>query len=224
MSTEDKKVEPEIPKGPKVGVYIHIFNEKEKGIIETYKMTLIAQIIRVIDLKAELARNFNNIIKSNIRYIPQEICKTMYAKPLKDTAKIRTYFNDGDDMYIKVATEVIPVETEKKDVVLTYKTLTNYSFYVASSTIVRVIVPVPGIEKVPKENISATFTETSLEVKIKGAQNGINYRFAVPMLDAKIIPDKCEAFGKNKDLIIRLRKFNNDDHWSYLFKQKYIGE
>ena len=44
------------------------------------------------------------------------------------------------------------------------------------------------------------------------------------MLDAKIIPEKSEAFAKGKDLIIRLRKANNEDHWSYLFKQKYVGE
>ena len=102
--------------------------------------------------------------------------------------------------------------------------MNNYSFYVASSTIVRVIVPVPGIEKVPKENIISTFTETSVEVKVNGAENGHNYRFAVPMLDAKIIPEKSEAFAKGKDLILRLRKANNEDHWSYLFKQKYVGE
>ena len=45
-----------------------------------------------------------------------------------------------------------------------------------------------------------------------------------PRLDAKIIPEKCEAFPKGDRLIIRLRKAKNDDHWSYLFKQQYVGE
>ena len=138
-------------------------------------------------------------------------------------------FQCKDDVYVKVLTEVVPIQInktddEKKDVVLSYKTITAYSFYVSSETYVRVLVPIPGIEKVKKEDITSEFTEDSLDVRVKNALNGNNYRFAVPRLDAKIIPEKCEAFPKGDRLVIRLRKFKNDDHWSYLFKQKYVGE
>lgn len=211
---------------PTIALYIHLFTDKEKGIILTVKGNLNSKVIRILDLKQYMSLQFKQSI-SNVKYTPLELYKSLYSKPLKDTDKIRTYFDDGEDIYLQVLTEAIPVETtktEKKDVVLSYKTLNNYSFYIASSTIVRVIVPVPGIEKVPKENIISNFTETSVEVKVNGAENGHNYRFAVPMLDAKIIPEKSEAFAKGKDLILRLRKANNEDHWSYLFKQKYVGE
>ena len=107
---------------------------------------------------------------------------------------------------------------------MTYKTITAYSFYVSSETYVRVLVPIPGIENVKKEDIIAEFTDSSLDVRVKNGLNGNNYRFAVPRLDAKIIPEKCEAFPKGDRLIIRLRKAKNDDHWSYLFKQQYVGE
>ena len=72
---------------------------------------------------------------------------------MNDSAKMRMFFNDLDDVYVRVLTEVIPIQVsktddEKKDVVLTYKTITAYSFYVSSETYVRVLVPIPGIEKV----------------------------------------------------------------------------
>ena len=166
---------------------------------------------------------------TNIKYLPQEIKISFSSQPLNDSAKMRMFFNDLDDVYVRVLTEVVPIQVnktddDKKDVVLNYKTITAYSFYVSSETYVRVLVPIPGIEKVKKEDIIAEFTDSSLDVRVKNGLNGNNYRFAVPRLDAKIIPEKCEAFPKGDRLIIRLRKAKNDDHWSYLFKQQYVGE
>lgn len=216
---------------PNITLYIHIYNDQSKGIIQSIKFTCYDKIITVADLIAQLQVTFNEMAKkSKIKYIAQSLHRTMCAKKaLQGNTKLRTYLENKDDLYMKVTTEAIPVATtnpvvQNKDLVLSYKTLTTYSFYVASETVVRVIVPVPGIDKVKKEDIVATFTEDSLDVKINHAENGNNYRFAVPRLDAKIIPDKSEAFAKGKDLIIRLKKAKKDDHWSYLFKQKYVGE
>lgn len=216
---------------PNITLYIHIYNDQSKGIIQSIKFTCYDKIITVADLIAQLQVTFNEMAKkSNIKYIAQSLHRTMCAKKaLQGNTKLRMYLENKDDLYMKVTTEAIPVATtnptvQNKDLVLSYKTLTTYSFYVASETVVRVIVPVPGIDKVKKEDIVATFTDDSLDVKINHAENGNNYRFAVPRLDAKIIPDKSEAFAKGKDLIIRLKKAKKDDHWSYLFKQKYVGE
>ena len=229
MST-DPKNPPKDEELPRIILYCHLFQDETKGIIQTVKIKLGGKVKRVLDFKAELVKELDVIMKStNIKYIPQEIKISMNSPSLVESAKMRMYFNNKDDLYVKVLSEVIPVnvnktDDEKKDVVLNYKTITAYSFYVSSETIVRVLVPIPGIEKVKKEDITADFTEDSLDVRVKNALNGNNYRFAVPRLDAKIIPEKCEAFPKGDKLIIRLRKFKNDDHWSYLFKQKYVGE
>ena len=229
MST-DPKNPPKEEELPRIILYCHLFQDETKGIIQTVKIKLGGKVKRVLDFKAELVKELDVIMKStNIKYIPQEIKISMNSPSLVESAKMRMYFNNKDDLYVKVLSEVIPVnvnktDDEKKDVVLNYKTITAYSFYVSSETIVRVLVPIPGIEKVKKEDITADFTEDSLDVRVKNALNGNNYRFAVPRLDAKIIPEKCEAFPKGDKLIIRLRKFKNDDHWSYLFKQKYVGE
>ena len=215
---------------PRIVLYCHLYQDSNKGIIQTIKVKLGSKDKRVLDFKSQLVKELDILMKAtNIKYIPQEVKKSINAPSFNESSKMRMYFNDKDDVFVKVLTEVIPVQInktddEKKDVVLTYKTITAYSFYVSSETYVRVLVPIPGIEKVKKEDIVAEFTEDSLDVRVKNAENGNNYRFAVPRLDAKIIPEKCEAFPKGDRLIIRLRKFKNDDHWSYLFKQKYVGE
>ena len=133
------------------------------------------------------------------------------------------YFENLEDIYIKVSTEVIPIQTTNvdvnKDIVLSYKTLTKYSFYESSQKYVRVLIPVPGIEKVEKNNIIATFEEESLEVKINKALNNNNYRFAVPKLYCKIKPDECDTLIKGENLILKLRKGRDTDVWTYLFNQ-----
>ncbi len=229
MSSDDKNP-PKEEELPRIILYCHLFKDTTKGIIQTVKVKLGTKDKRVLDFKSQLVKELDVLMKStNIKYIPQEVKISMVAPPMNESAKMRMFFNDKDDVYVKVLTEVIPVQInktddEKKDVVLSYKTITAYSFYVSSETYVRVLVPIPGIEKVKKEDIISEFTEDSLDVRVKNALNGNNYRFAVPRLDAKIIPEKCEAFPKGDRLIIRLRKFKNDDHWCYLFNQKYVGE
>ena len=227
MSDKNPPKEEELPR---VKLYCHLFADLTKGIIQTVKVKLGTKEKSVLDFKSQLVKELDVLMKStNIKYIPQEVKISLSAPPLNDSAKMRMFFNDLDDIYVRVITEVVPIQVnktddEKKDVVLTYKTITAYSFYVSSETYVRVLVPIPGIEKVKKEDIIADFTDTSLDVRVKNGLNGNNYRFAVPRLDAKIIPEKCEAFPKGDRLIIRLRKAKNDDHWSYLFKQQYVGE
>ena len=227
MSDKNPPKEEELPK---LILYCHLFSDITKGIIQTVKVKLGSKEKRVLDFKSQLVKELENAMKStNIKYIPQEVKISLSSPPLNESAKMRMFFNDLDDIYVRVITEVVPIQVsktddEKKDVVLTYKTITAYSFYVSSETYVRVLVPIPGIEKVKKEDIMADFTDTSLDVRVKNGLNGNNYRFAVPRLDAKIIPEKCEAFAKGDRLIIRLRKAKNDDHWSYLFKQQYVGE
>jgi hypothetical protein len=226
----DKNPPPKEEELPRIILYCHLFTDITKGIIQTVKVKLGTKEKRVLDFKSQLIKELDTLMKStNIKYIPQEVKISLSSPALNDTAKMRMFFNDLDDIYVRVITEVIPIQVnktddEKKDVVLTYKTITAYSFYVSSETYVRVLVPIPGIEKVKKEDIIAEFTDSSLDVRVKNGLNGNNYRFAVPRLDAKIIPEKCEAFPKGDRLIIRLRKAKNDDHWSYLFKQQYVGE
>ncbi len=216
---------------PKLTLYAHLFNDIQKGIIQSVKVTISSEIIRILDFKIQLTSFLDKMFKStNIKYLPQTISKTLFSPSLNDTTKIRNFFENKDDIFVNILTEAIPVETnknsadEQKDIVLKYNTINKYYFYESSSKYIRVLVPIPGIENVKKEDIISNFTETTLEVKVNNALNGNNYRFACLKLEQKIKPELCEVLVKNKDLIIKLRKFNESDNWPALFKQNYIGE
>ena len=216
---------------PKLTLYAHLFNDIQKGIIQSVKVTISSEIIRILDFKIQLTSLLDKMFKStNIKYLPQTISKTLFSPSLNDTTKIRNFFENKNDIFVNILTEAIPVETnknsadEQKDIVLKYNTINKYSFYESSSKYIRVLVPIPGIENVKKEDIISNFTETTLEVKVNNALNGNNYRFACLKLEQKIKPELCEVLVKNKDLIIKLRKFNESDNWPALFKQNYIGE
>lgn len=237
MSEKDDKKpsDPSDDVATKMVLYVHFFVEKagegdetkQKGLLQTIKLSTQSKNLRVMDLKMQIMKTFDSK-GQNVRYKPISISKTIFSPPLRDTTKIRLYFEDKDDIFVKVETEAIPVATtteNKKDDVLSYKAVTDYSFYEANESTVKVLVPVPGIDKCKREHVIPNFLEDSFDVKVNNPTgNGVNYRFAVPKLDCKIIPEKCDAFPKGDRLIIKLRKFKNDDHWSYLFKQKYVGE
>jgi len=222
--------EPEKKPLQKLTLYAHLFNEIEKGIIQSLKITISSEIIRILDFKIQLSSLLEQMFKSsNLKYIPQTISKTIFSPSLNDSTKIRNLFENKDDIFVKILTEAIPISNknlneDQKDIVLKYNTINKYSFYESSPKFIRVLVPIPGIENVKKENIISNFTETTLEVKVNNALNGNNYRFACLKLEQKIKPELCEVLVKNKDLVIKLRKFNESDNWPALFKQNYIGE
>jgi len=207
---------------PKFFLYCHLYNDNEKGVIQSIKYEVAQEVKTILDFKGKLSKHLDSLFKSqNIKYTPLTVNKTIDAPPLNDISKLRMYFESLDDIFIKVSTEVIPIATTsnepKKDIVLTYQTLNTYSFYESSQKFVRVLIPVPGIEKVLKENIISHFEEESLEIKINKAAHGNNYRFNVPKLYLKIKPDECDTMVKGDRLVLKLRKARDSDSWTYLY-------
>ena len=64
--------------------------------------------------------------------------------------------------------EIIPIKVSVNSSLddLQFKTLGKYSFYEATKKVVKVLIDLPGVHKVPKENIQSRFETKSLEVKI----------------------------------------------------------
>jgi calcyclin binding protein len=211
-------------------LYCHFFLEPLKGVIKTVKIHVENLDVHIIELKQAITRHLE---EKNLKDMDSPlfkimtVTKSLNTRGLNDTVKIGNYFENKGDVYCQVEAIMQPKKVTKtltEEEKIIYKTLTNYSFYEATKQVVKVLVPLPGIQNVPKENIVATFTEKSLDVRVKNV-NGLNYMFAVPRLDAKIIPEKSEALaGKDGNLIIRLRKYKEDDHWSYLYQIRYAGE
>jgi len=210
-------------------LYCHFYTQVTGAVFKTKKIIFpFNSNLHIIDLKGLIAKALDS--DKEITSTPYKIIsvkKTLSSSdPLLDSLKISQFFDNKDDIFCGVELNIQPVKvnTFEQNDVLKFKTLTNYSFWVANKQIVKVRVPLDGCQNLNKEHLKASFTESSLEVKILNL-NGNNYCFGVPRLDAKIVPEKSEAFiDKDGSIIIRLRKAKEDDHWSYLFKQKYVGE
>jgi hypothetical protein len=210
-------------------LYCHLFSDPNRGVIKTVKLYLESLEIDNKELKQKLGIVLaNEKNKDSNSYKVKSVRKNLLSKDLSDKTKVSTFFVNKDDVYSHVDVSIIPVKTgvTKQDIVddiLSFKTLSKYSFYEATKQIVKVNVSLAGVEKLPKENIKSKFSKTSLEVKIIGL-NGVNYCFAVPKLSKEIDPEKSEVRTVMDSIVIRLRKAKEDDHWSELFKIKYVGE
>jgi hypothetical protein len=51
---------------------------------------------------------------------------------------------------------------------LQFKTLTKYSFYEATKKVVKVLIDLPGVHTLPKENIQSKFDTRSIDLRIIG--------------------------------------------------------
>jgi hypothetical protein len=205
-------------------LYCHFYLNREKGVLKTVKLPLENFNMTVIEVKSKIAKILERQKDASTPFKIMSLNKTINSPVLLDTIKISQFFRHQDEIFCGVEMNITPIKTAILDDVLKYKSLSSYSFWVASKQIVKVRVPLKGVENLPKENITSSFTESSLDVKIHNL-NGLNYHFGVPRLDAKIVPEKSEVLtDKEGNIIIRLRKAKEDDHWSYLFKQKYVGE
>lgn len=217
-------------KKPTHNLYCHLFLDATKGIIKTLKVPIENFNIHFIDLKSQIKKILESDLdktQSNL-YRIISLSKTIISTSFSDSSRIYPFLNNKDNIFCQVELNIVPIKSSviianQDDDLLKYKSITNYSFYEANKQIVKVMVPMPGIDKLPKEQIVGKFTESSCEVKVKGL-NGSNFIFGVPRLHAKINPEKSEVVTTKDNLVIRLRKFKEDDYWSYLHKIKFVGE
>jgi len=212
-------------------LYCHLFLDATKGVIKTIKVEMENfNNIHFIDLKSQIKKILEGNLdktQSNL-YKIISLSKTIISPSLSDSARIYQFVNNKDDIFCQVEINVVPIKStiviaNQDDDLLKYKSITNYSFYEANKQIVKVLIPLPGIDKLPKEQIVGKFTESSCEVKVRGL-NGSNFIFGVPRLHAKICAEKSEVVTSKDSLVIRLRKFKEDDYWSFLHKTKMVGE
>jgi len=73
--------------------------------------------------------------------------------------------------------EIIPIKTLINSNVeeLQFKTLNKYSFYEATKKVVKVLIDLPGVHTIPKENITSKFESRSIEVKVIGLKRYVLY-------------------------------------------------
>ena len=105
-----------------------------------------------------------------------------------------------------------------------YKTIVKYTFYESGEKYIKVLLDFPEAKKlIPRENITCKFDSRSFECLVHDYK-GENFKFAVPKLHCRVLPEDCSFGFKSNNVVITLRKKRNGDNWWSLFKQKAVGE
>ena len=105
-----------------------------------------------------------------------------------------------------------------------YKTITKYTFYESGEKYVKVLLDFPDAKKlIAREQIKCTFDTRSFTILIHDYK-GSNFKFAVPKLHCRILPQDSTFSFKSNNVVVTLRKKNLNDNWWSLFKQKAVGE
>ncbi len=134
-------------------------------------------------------------------------------------------FESDDDIYciiseVKIHDDTIKqVENKKED--LNYIALYKYTYY-DDGKFVKVIIPLKGVSTV-KDNITVEFNERSFFVYVRRLGSS-NYRFGVNKLMYPIFNNDSAFIVKTDEILIKLHKKKMDEHWSYLYKVKMIGD
>lgn len=136
---------------------------------------------------------------------------------------ISTFFEDFDDFYVVRSEErkeqPAPVVAPLPDV-MTYHTLSKYSFYESGELWVKVTVPLPSA--ISADQFTCEFAEKSFIIKVTNL-GGKHYQFSVPRLQCKILPEKSRCRLAGDKLSVSLRKVSSSDNWFALYKTKTIG-
>jgi hypothetical protein len=211
-------------------IYCHLFLDCTKGVIKSLKIPINNFSLHFIDLKSLIKNHIENDPEKtqSTLYKILSLSKTILSPSYPDSLKLSNFIKHKSDIFCQVEINIVPIKSSivvanKDDNLLKYNTITKYSFYEASKTIVKVLVPLTGIEQLPKEKIISKFTDNSVEVKVQDF-NGRNYIFGVPRLHLNINKEKSEVKTIKDNIVIRLRKVKDEDNWSYLHKTKFIGE
>ena len=224
-------------------LYCHLYLDKSKGIFKTLKLSLPDLSLNIESLKLKiqgLVSELNKVIlflnqneTDSTKFKLLNISKTISSPAITNKSKTSSFFEEKDDIYCKVEVEIKPAKIMINSSVdeLQFKTLTKYSYYEATKKVIKVLIDLPGVHTVPKENIISKFETRSIELKIIGLngkkfdkQLGLNYYFGVPNTHCPLVPENSEVLITTDKITIRIRKDKEDGHWSALYKHKLLME
>ncbi|KRW98883.1 HSP20-like chaperone [Pseudocohnilembus persalinus] len=141
-------------------------------------------------------------------------CENMY---------ISSFYNENEDVYLYCDLPRPVKVVEQQDTSnIQYTTIEKYTFYEYDENRVRVVLELPEVGKIGKDNIQARFFQRSFEIKIHNYK-GKNLRFGSGKTQCKIDPDQSRFMLKDNKIIISIRKFQKTDNWFSLHKTKTIG-
>lgn len=220
-----------------MNLYLHCSVGESNSIVSTIKLNINPDSTVTSAFKF-IESTYSN--QSSNNYSCTSISKSQSFIPLKDLP-LKYYFSEDDDVFVKLKFEsskqnkssgiseentsgiISTINTEE----LVFKVLDKYYFYDDSNKFVKVHVAFKDIQniikKLDKSNITEEFKESSFLIKLNNI-DGKNYRFGVGRLHYKINPEESKVMYKNDEIVIKLKKLKEGEHWPYLHRTKMIGE
>lgn len=228
-------------------LYFHYCLEESRSVSNTIRINVnLNTVVKSLLIEAQ---NGLNSTTSNVRFQVLSVSKNLNSKPLNEDMILKYVFESGDDIFCKIKVDtVIPVESQSGQISQPTKTiiesvqsdsikqqqvlganedlkfiaLSKYSFY-DDDKFVKVMVPLTGVGSLPKENITWEFHDRSFLIKIVGLSSS-NYRYGVSRTHNALIPDQSKIIIKQNEIVVKLKKFKSDEHWSFLHRTKMVGD
>ncbi|XP_010052056.2 calcyclin-binding protein [Eucalyptus grandis] len=134
------------------------------------------------------------------------------------SSEIRNLEKLSKDAVIAHASQTpVPISTQARDPsnpALNYVTLASFS-YDQDSDKVKIYLSLEGADQ---EKIESEFKAMSFDLKIHDVQ-GKNYRFTIPKLNSKIVPEKSKVMVKPTRIIVTLFKASKGNWLDLQFKE-----
>ena len=102
---------------------------------------------------------------------------------------------------------------ERRNKVYTTK-LTNYGWD-QSEKFVKIYITLPGVEKLPKEKISANFSPKGVELTVYELE-GKNHQLQLPYLLHEIVPAESYVKPKSGSVTVLMKKAKPSENWSHI--------
>jgi len=107
--------------------------------------------------------------------------------------------------------------------IMSYETITTYTWEDTNDTTVKVLVPLDGVGKLPPSAVKAQFGVREFELLIDD-YNGRKLRFACYKTHGEMNPEECKHVVRANRVNLVLRKAKEKDIWFDLFKKRAIGD
>ena len=86
----------------------------------------------------------------------------------------------------------------------------KYAFSDEGKPSVKVYITLPGVEHIPREDITVDFKRMSMDLRVRGYEGSRTLRLFAAELWSSVEPDKCKLKVKPGMIVLSLRKQHND--------------
>lgn len=125
----------------------------------------------------------------------------------------------AEEQKTEATSEAAGAESKPQKPSLYTKPITQYGWD-QSDKFVKIYITLPGVEALPKEKITSTFTSHSVDV-VFHELDGKNHQFKIVRLCHNIVPDESYVKVKSRNVVVMMKKEKLKENWEdVLHKQQ----